>query len=433
MRDHNGKRADRNRYDHQNTKEWEIVMRILLINHYAGSVYHGMEFRPYYMAREWVKSGNEVVIAAADFSHLRKKNPQIDHDFTKEVIDGITYLWVKTPKYHGNGVMRAVNIEEFYRKMKSHAKKLAEEFKPEAIIASSTYPFDIYLAARIAQYSGGRVYFEIHDLWPLTQIEIYKMKTTNPYVKMLQNAEDYAFKNSHKIISILPQADRHIRERGFDASKFVCVPNGVIPSEAQVNAKPDECEQVKTLSKLREEGYFTVAYTGNHASANALEYFIDAAAIMSGEKVKFVLVGGGNEKDALVALAKEKAPGTVLFLNPVAKDDMGALLAQVDAAYMGLAKCGLFHYGVSPNKLYDYMLAARPVIYAVEASNNPVGDADCGVTVPVGEPETIVGAVRKLMAMSENERRESGERGRKYVLKNHDYAVLAQKYLDALR
>lgn len=408
-------------------------MRILLINHYAGSIYHGMEFRPYYMAREWVKSGNEVTIAAADFSHLRKKNPQVPRDFTEEVIDGIRYVWVKTPKYHGNGAMRAVNIAEFYCKMRAHAKSLAQDYKPEAVIASSTYPFDIYLAARIAQYSGGRFYFEIHDLWPLTQIEIYKLKTSNPYVKMLQKAEDYAFRNSHKIISILPQADRHIAERGFDTSKFVYVSNGVIPSEACSNEKAGECEQVKTLSKLREQGYFIVAYTGNHAAANALEYFIDAAAIMRSERVKFVLVGGGNEKDALIARANEKAKDKVLFLDPVAKESMGALLSQVDVAYMGLAKCGLFNYGVSPNKLFDYMLAARPVIYAVEASNNPVRDANSGVTVTVGDPEAIAGAVRSLMALTSTERDEMGKRGRDYVLKNHDYAALAQKFLEALR
>ncbi len=32
-------------------------MNILLINHYAGSPELGMEFRPYYMAKEWVKMG----------------------------------------------------------------------------------------------------------------------------------------------------------------------------------------------------------------------------------------------------------------------------------------------------------------------------------------------------------------------------------------
>ncbi len=74
-------------------------MNILYINHYAGSPEMGMEFRPYYLAKEWIKMGNNVRIVAADFSHLRIRNPIVDTDFQEEVIDGITYNWVKTGSY----------------------------------------------------------------------------------------------------------------------------------------------------------------------------------------------------------------------------------------------------------------------------------------------------------------------------------------------
>jgi len=50
-------------------------MNILLINHYAGSPEHGMEYRPFYFAREWVRAGHRVLVVAADFSHLRQVNP----------------------------------------------------------------------------------------------------------------------------------------------------------------------------------------------------------------------------------------------------------------------------------------------------------------------------------------------------------------------
>ena len=56
-------------------------MNILLINHYAGSPEMGMEFRPYYFARKWVEQGHEVSVLAADYSHLRRVNPQVEYDF----------------------------------------------------------------------------------------------------------------------------------------------------------------------------------------------------------------------------------------------------------------------------------------------------------------------------------------------------------------
>ena len=54
--------------------------------------------------------GHRVDIIAADFSHIRRKNPIVAHDFDTEDIDGITYHWVKTRKYSGNGAARAVKI-----------------------------------------------------------------------------------------------------------------------------------------------------------------------------------------------------------------------------------------------------------------------------------------------------------------------------------
>ena len=37
-------------------------MNILLIDHYVGSLKYGMEYRPYYLAREWVKMGHKVTL-----------------------------------------------------------------------------------------------------------------------------------------------------------------------------------------------------------------------------------------------------------------------------------------------------------------------------------------------------------------------------------
>jgi len=64
-------------------------VNILLINHYAGSTEMGMEFRPFYLAREWVKLGHTVTILAGDYSHLRQNNPTVEKDFQQSEESGI--------------------------------------------------------------------------------------------------------------------------------------------------------------------------------------------------------------------------------------------------------------------------------------------------------------------------------------------------------
>lgn len=405
-------------------------MNILLINHYAGSDYHGMEFRPFYMAREWKKKGHNVTILGADFSHLRKNNPVIEKDFQEEIIDGITYVWVKTPKYQGNGVGRIKNISTFMWKLRMNYKMVADKYKPDAVIASSTYPLDIYPAHRIAKRCKAKLCFEIHDLWPLSPMEIGGFSEKNPAIIVLQRAEDFAFKNSDVIVSILPDADKHIKERGFSTDKFVYVPNGILTGEKK--EAPME-STIQRLQELKEQGYFLVGYTGNHSPANVLDTMIDAAKKTTDEKVKYVLVGKGNVKNELIEYTKANNVTNVEFLDPVLKDNMDNVLQLLDIGYIGLKKQNLFNYGVSPNKLFDYMMAARPVIYAVEASNDPVSDCNCGISVPAENPDAVVDAVMKIKSLSEEEKIKMGENGKDYVLTNHMYEGLADKFLNALK
>ena len=85
-------------------------MNIFLINHYAGSPEMGMEYRPYYLAKEWINLGHNVTILVANNSHIRQYNPELNSDIIEEDIDGIKYIWVKTPKYEGNGIGRIKNM-----------------------------------------------------------------------------------------------------------------------------------------------------------------------------------------------------------------------------------------------------------------------------------------------------------------------------------
>ena len=143
-------------------------MNILLINHYAGSPKFGMEFRPYYLGREWVRLGHHVMIVAGSYSHLRKQQPATD----KETIEGIEYRWIPLKPYKGNGLGRVRSMFDFVRKLWFSYSRYIGEFKPDVVIASSTYPIDIYPARKIAQRFGAKLVYEVHDLWRVCRGEV---------------------------------------------------------------------------------------------------------------------------------------------------------------------------------------------------------------------------------------------------------------------
>ena len=91
----------------------------------------------------------------------------------------------------------------------------------------------------------------------------------------------------------------------------------------------------------------------------------------------------------------------------------------------------MYQYGISPNKLFDYMYSKRPIVQAVNAGNDILNDAECGITCDT-TPESIVDAIIFLYNMTDEERRDMGENGHRYILKNHTYEILAQKFLDVM-
>jgi glycosyltransferase involved in cell wall biosynthesis len=411
----------------------ETIVRILYINHYAGSPKHGMEFRPYYLAREWVRSGHEVNLVAADYSHLRQHNPTLTENYRDEDIDGIRYTWCKTPPYEGNGLKRVINIFRFLGRLMGLSKRYLKEWKPDLVIASSTYPLDTVPAAFIAGKTGARLAYEVHDLWPLTPVEVGGMSPKHPFIRLLQWAEDFGYKKADTVISMLPCARDYMVEHGMDPAKYTVVPNGVDVAEWQGDAAPLPAEHVQALTELKAAGRFIVGYAGGHGLANALDFLLEAASQLHQDKVSFVLVGDGPDKAALEARAAELGLSNVSFLPAIPKRAVPAFLAQCDALFIGWRKLPIYRFGINPNKLFDYLMAGKPVLHSVEAGNDLVREAGAGISVGAEDPAAIAAAVRRLMALPAAERERMGAAGRAHVLAHHDYAVLARRFLAACR
>ena len=404
-------------------------MNILYIEHYAGSSEMGMEFRPYYLSREWVKAGHKVTIIAGDYSHLRKKNPKIDKDFTREVIDGIDYIWVKTGEYSGNGAKRALTMERFVRKLYRNAKSIAEKLKPDIVIASSTYPLDTYPAQKIAKYAKAKYIHEVHDMWPATLYEVGGMSKHHPFVMVMQKAENSAYKHADAVVSLLPCAKEYMEEHGLRKDRFFHVPNGIVTEEWE-DSEPLLGEHANLLKQLHDKGKFVVGYFGGHALSNCLSTLIEAAKQTKDEDIHFVLVGDGVEKDSL----RQQASGlkNVSFLPSISKKTIPLLTAQFDCIYIGAKASPLYRFGVCMNKMYDGMMAGKPIVFAINALLTPVEECGCGVIVPPEDPEHIVKAINAIKSMTTEERDQMGERGKREVLLKYTYGELSRQFLDIM-
>lgn len=415
-------------------------MNILYLNHYAGSPLHGMEYRPYYLAREWVRAGHHVRMVAAGYSHVRAKQPGQPAGTARgpwqEAIDGMAYHWYPTPAYTGNGLGRVKNIWGFLRQVWADAPQIARDFQPDAVIASSTYPMDIWVAERIAKLarkSGKpcKLVFEVHDLWPLSPIELGGMSPRHPFILLCQGAENHAYKHADVVVSMLPKVADHMHSHGLDLHKLHIVPNGITLDEWQGTPPPLREDIASHVAAQKQAGRTVVGYAGSHGTPNALDVMLQATELLRHESFSFVLVGDGHEKAALQRQTQALGLEHVAFFDPIPKAQIPSFLSQIDIAYIGWQRVPIYRFGIAPNKLMDYMMARCVVLHSVEAGNDPVTEAGCGITVPPADPPAIADGLRQLARLDAATRERMGAAGRDFVLANHTYPVLAQRFLAA--
>jgi len=411
-------------------------MNIWILNHYAHPPDLPGGTRHYDFAREFVKRGNRVVIFASSFNHKSRKNERLSsgQNHLQENVNGVEFLWIKTfPYYGGNDWRRAVNMLSYAARAIPLGLKLKE--KPQVVLASSPHPFAGLAGWLLAKLRGASFIFEVRDLWPETFLDIGGYSNKSPIVVLLRILEKFLYRRARKIVSLMPGASDYIIGMGVPSNKIVYIPNGSNP-ELFYNGDVQLPRELDILiSGLKSKGKMLAGYTGAHGVGNNLDTIIEAAKVLQDEgadKVHFLIVGEGPEKKRLIEKADSRDLINVSFYGLIAKNAMPRLLKAVDIAIVSEYKLALVKYGLSQNKVFDYLMSARPVVWAAKSINNPVAEAGCGITLPPEDPQAMAEAILRLCNMSEEERRRMGMRGYEYVMDHHSVPLLAERLLQVI-
>lgn len=394
---------------------------VWFVNQYAGSADHGMEFRHYELGRELVRLGATVVIISGSYSHLFARQPAVAGAYTVEPLDGLTYCWVRVPTYR-----RAISIGRVWNMivfmLRLYRLPTGRLPEPDAIVVSSPSLYPILPAARWARRFGSRLLFEVRDVWPLTLRELGGLSPRHPLVFTMQWFEDRAYRVADRIVSVLPALASHLADRGADPGKLTVIPNGV---SADVLAEPTTAT-VPPSTTGDGDRPFRVGFVGTLALANAIDNLLEAARLLDGERIEIVIVGQGSEGDRLRSLAADLP--AVRFVGAIPKADVPSTLSGFDVCYVGYHKSPLYRFGISPNKVYDYMAAARPIILAADGANDLVQEADCGLTIPPDDAVALAAAIRSMRDLPTDRRQAMGSNGRTWVARERSYATLARQY-----
>lgn len=396
-------------------------MRIWIVNHYADPP-DGLATRSFDIGRRFVEKGHPTTIFVCAFSHYhfrpaRKLGWRL---WRKEDIEGVLYVWINAPGYHDNDLRRVLNMVVF--SVLALAAGVTRRERPDVVIGVSVHPLAALTGLLLARVKRARFFFEVTDLWPETLIDFGRLRRDGRAARLMRRLERYLFHHAERIVMLWRHTDAYVESQGVLPAKILWVPHGV------------------ELGRYEElESYdggtgrpFRIMFLGGFVASNSVDSILDAAAVLlkrGRDDIRFVMIGSGQERETLIKRASDDGLNNVDFRSAVPKREVGKVMGEADAFIYGLRDLPLYRFGISLNKLTDYLAAGRPIVFFGKSTYDPVRDAEAGFSVPPGDPEVLADAIERLVELTPEDRIEMGERGRRYLLEHHNIPRLAERLL----
>jgi glycosyltransferase involved in cell wall biosynthesis len=403
------------------------MKHVWILNHYAKHPDKAGGARHYQLARHLPACGWQATLIASSVDHPSGEQRLEEGEKVRlETCGGVDFLWLRTSSYRGNGGGRIKSMLE-YAWQATQPLRLAGVAPPDLIIGSSVHPLAALAGWRLARRYRVPFVFEVRDLWPQTLIDMGRLKDGSLMARAMRALETFLYRRASRVLTLLPRAADYIAPLGVPHERIEWLSNGVDLAEF-----PDP----RPPAPRPPEMPLTLMYFGSHGEANGLADLIEAMAIVKQQRrgegipVQLRLIGDGPAKRDLIQQASRHGLDGrwVRFEPPVAKRDIPALAREADAFVITVRDLPrLYRFGISMNKLFDYMAAARPVIIASAAINDPVAEADAGITVPPEDPQTLAEAIRRLADFPAEKRARMGAAGRAHMEAVYDYRILAKR------
>lgn len=399
-------------------------MEIWIFNHYAIGPNSGGGTRHYDLSKYLVKNGHHVKIFASSFDHqTRKENHLFNGElYKKEVHDGVEFVWIKTHAYKGNDHNRVINMLSYFRNAKKVSKMI--DGKPDLVIGSLVHPLAAYLGYIVSKRKKSLFYFEERDLWPQSLIDLGKVTKKNPVIYFLYKLEKHLYKKADKIIVLFENAENYVVSKGIAANKVLYIPNGIDMNRLNTNQAKLPSELEKYFETHKDKNI--VVYTGTHGLANNLDTVLDAAKEID-YKTQFLFIGDGPNKEKMIKRKADENINNVYFANPVTKDLIPTILQKSSIGLLPLKHSPVFKWGISPNKLFDYMSNKLPVILLCDIENSPLQQANGGFVLKNDFKNELV---KLLNNIGQHDLKTLGENGFNFVKDHHNWGKNSQIIID---
>ena len=367
-------------------------MRILFLTENFPPETNAAATRVHERALYWVKDGHLVTIitSAPNFPQGKLYAGWKNKWYQTEIHEGIRVVRIKTYIAANRGTTR--RMLDFISFMITAFFAGLFEKRPDVIAATSPQFFAAVCGWALGSVRRIPFVFELGDLWPASIIAVGAMRP-NFYLQLMEKLELFLYRRSASVAALTHAFKKNLIKRGISANKISVVINGVdlwryAPQSRDVN-----------LAKAWDlENKFVFGYVGTHGMAHGLSNILDAAELLKHrDDIRFLFVGDGAERTALISYAKKLQLNNIVFLPPQPKEMMPKVWSLCNVALVHLKNTPTFAE-VIPSKMFEAMGMGLPVLMAL-----PSGEATeileqdgAGIAIPPEDPKALADAVQQL-------------------------------------
>lgn len=403
-----------------------MIKNVWIFNHYAEPPQYETRVRNNMMAKYLMRAGYDVTIFGASTIHNTNINLITDGSpYIRREYDGLKFVHIKAPDYTGNGISRKLNLLLFPFHLWQVTRKLGE--KPDVIVndldvMAMSFPF------WIARHFRVPIITEVRDLWPESLIEYGYLKRNSLLARFLYQVEKRMYLRSDSIVFTMEGAYDYIVEQGWEKdiprSKVHYINNGV---DLELFDYDKEHFRVED-PELDDPEVFKVIYTGSIRRVNNLGLLLDAAKCVKDPRVKFLIWGDGDEREALEQRVCDEGLTNVVFKGKVEKKYIPSIVSRANLNFAHNAPSPLFRFGISFNKLFDYLAAGKPVLCDFPCPYNPAVTYGAGIEVSGTQPQQIAKAIDALVTSAEQEWQSYCTNARR-AAEDYDFKLLTDKLI----
>ncbi len=364
-----------------------IGMRILFICQFFAPDITAAAFRMSDFARLMSDAGDEVCVITSE-PHKVKIG---DVDDAPYAAAGIRILRCPLNSVQGRGARAylAHYMRFVVGSLWLGVRVWREGWRPDIIYASSP-PLFVGITGRVlAKLFGCPMVFEVRDVWPDAAVSAGQLRPGGRAYRWGRRLERYLYRKADHITCVAePMREYLIQET---KTPVTVVYNG-IDLDSSPSVLPDRATAARPLK--------TLLYAGNLGLVQQLDILLRGLGDLKSRPElanwEFQLLGGGAQLESLRQLAEDMGiSDRVRFLPPVPREVAAQLMSEADLLYLHLMGDSTMEKTI-PSKLFDYLLAARPILAGLAGEGQQILDSTgANVVFPPGNLTELKSAVLK--------------------------------------